>query len=99
MGFVLVMQLLGVLRPLLPRLYSISSSPLEADARVQVTVAAVRYQTLGLDRIGVCSTYLSERLQVGHGGCAVLWHGRHSHADALQRNLNVLQVPYDSSCS
>lgn len=58
-------QLLGALRPLLPRLYSISSSPLEDPTRVQATIAAVKYTTLGKDRIGVCSTCLSERMQVG----------------------------------
>lgn len=32
---------------------------------MQVTVAEVKYETLGRDRVGVCSTYLSERLPVG----------------------------------
>ncbi|BDA47196.1 Sulfite reductase [NADPH] flavoprotein alpha-component [Coccomyxa sp. Obi] len=58
-------QVLATLRPLLPRLYSISSSMLEAERRVQVTVATVRYQSLGRARIGVTSTYLAERLKVG----------------------------------
>ncbi|KAG2448381.1 hypothetical protein HYH02_006963 [Chlamydomonas schloesseri] len=58
-------QVLSCLRQLQPRLYSISSSPLEAAARVQVTVAEVKYLSLGKARIGVCSTMLSERLQVG----------------------------------
>lgn len=61
-------QVLGSLRQLQARLYSISSSPLEGAARVQVTVAEVKYQTLGKGRVGVCSTYLSERLQVGAAG-------------------------------
>ena len=59
------LQVLAALRPLLPRLYSISSSQLEHPSRVQVTVAVVRYASLDRERIGVTSTYLAERLQVG----------------------------------
>lgn len=58
------MQVLPTLRPLLPRLYSISSSQLEGARSVQVTVAIVRYESLGRPRIGVTSTYLAERLKV-----------------------------------
>lgn len=57
-------QVLAALRPLLPRLYSISSSMLEGQRSVQITVATVRYESLGRPRIGVTSTYLAERLKV-----------------------------------
>ena len=57
-------SVLACLRPLQPRLYSISSSQLENPTRVQITVAVVRYNSLGLDRIGVTSTFLKERMQV-----------------------------------
>ena len=56
--------MLSALRPLLPRLYSISSSQLEDPGRVQVTVAVVRYESLNRHRIGVTSTQLAERIQV-----------------------------------
>ena len=59
-----LVKLLSCLRPLQPRLYSISSSQQEHPARVQITVAVVRYQALGRDRIGVTSTFLKERMQV-----------------------------------
>ncbi|KAK9824028.1 hypothetical protein WJX72_007096 [[Myrmecia] bisecta] len=58
-------KVLACLRPLLPRLYSISSSMLEGPRQVQVTVAVVRYVSLGVERVGVTSTQLAERLQVG----------------------------------
>ncbi|MEZ5211954.1 molybdopterin-dependent oxidoreductase [Gordonia sp. (in: high G+C Gram-positive bacteria)] len=52
---------LGVLRKLQPRLYSISSSPLVAPDRVEVTVSAVRFDAPGgARRGGVCSTYLAD---------------------------------------
>jgi len=60
-----VAQLLAALRQLQPRLYSISSSPLEDAGRVQATIAEVKYDFEGAERIGVCSTYVSERIQVG----------------------------------
>lgn len=59
-----LVKLLSCLRPLQPRLYSISSSQQEHPARVQITVAVVRYQALGRERIGVTSTFLKERMQV-----------------------------------
>ncbi|MFZ0906876.1 MAG: sulfite reductase flavoprotein subunit alpha, partial [Mycobacterium sp.] len=56
---------LDVLRPLAPRLYSISSSPLEDPTRVHVTTAVVRFEstaaaTDGAVRHGVCSGYLAD---------------------------------------
>ncbi len=52
------------LRKLMPRLYSIASSPKPYPTQVHLTVAIVRYQTNGRDRVGVCSTFMSDRVQV-----------------------------------
>ncbi len=57
--------LLKVLRQLAPRLYSISSSPLENPKNVTLTVAVVEYEQLGKERIGVCSTFLNNRVSKG----------------------------------
>lgn len=48
-------------RKLMPRLYSIASSPTLYPDHVHLTVAVVRYETNSRQRIGVCSTYLSDR--------------------------------------
>lgn len=53
-----------LLKPLTPRLYSISSSPLEDPERVQITTGVVRYESTtaaadGAVRSGVCSGLLS----------------------------------------
>eukprot|EP00871_Galdieria_phlegrea_P005515 jgi/Galph1/5965/GphlegSOOS_G4590.1 len=53
------------LRPLAPRYYSISSSPLVDKNRVSITVAVVRYRLLEIDRIGVATTYIADRVQIG----------------------------------
>ena len=49
------------LRKLQPRLYSIASSQKAHTTEVHLTVAAVRYETHGRKREGVCSTFLSDR--------------------------------------
>lgn len=51
----------AVLRKLQPRLYSISSSPKAHPGQVHLTVGAVRYESNGRSRKGVCSTFLAER--------------------------------------
>ncbi|MGH7997669.1 MAG: diflavin oxidoreductase, partial [Opitutaceae bacterium] len=54
------------LRRLMPRLYSIASSPRLHPTEVHLTVAVVRYRTNGRDRTGTCSTFLADRVQVGN---------------------------------
>lgn len=55
----------GHLRRLMPRLYSIASSPRLHPTEIHLTVAVVRYETNGRSRVGVCSSYLADRVQVG----------------------------------
>ncbi|XP_067932477.1 sulfite reductase [NADPH] flavoprotein alpha-component-like isoform X2 [Watersipora subatra] len=58
-------QLVELLKPLQPRYYSISSSFLVDPSVACITVAVVRYNLLGTERTGVCSTYLYERCFAG----------------------------------
>jgi sulfite reductase (NADPH) flavoprotein alpha-component len=53
------------LRRLMPRLYSIASSPRVHPSEIHLTVAVVRYTTNGRERAGVCSTFLADRVAVG----------------------------------
>ncbi|MEM9015739.1 MAG: sulfite reductase subunit alpha [Verrucomicrobiota bacterium] len=55
-------EFVALLRKLGPRLYSISSSPKAHPNEVHLSVAKVTYHTHGRDREGVCSTYLSDRV-------------------------------------
>ncbi len=55
-------EFIGHLRRLMPRLYSIASSPKMFPGQVHLTVAPVRYESNGRRRYGVCSTYLSDRV-------------------------------------
>jgi sulfite reductase (NADPH) flavoprotein alpha-component len=58
-------ELVDVQRRLMPRLYSVASSPRVHPTDVHLTVAVVRYETNHRERVGVCSTFLADRVQVG----------------------------------
>lgn len=58
-------ELQGLLRPLAPRSYSIASSPLAHEGEAHLLVSAVRWQSHGLDRKGVASTHIAERIKRG----------------------------------
>jgi sulfite reductase (NADPH) flavoprotein alpha-component len=57
-------DLADALKPLQPRLYSISSSPKVLPHEVQLTVSVVRWMQDGAHRKGVASTCLADR--AGH---------------------------------
>ncbi|ELY4632607.1 NADPH-dependent assimilatory sulfite reductase flavoprotein subunit [Cronobacter sakazakii] len=56
-------QLLGLLRPLTLRLYSIASSQAEVENEVHITVGVVRFDIEGRARAGGASSYLADRLE------------------------------------
>jgi sulfite reductase (NADPH) flavoprotein alpha-component len=58
-------QLLGLLRPLPPRLYSVASSAKAHAGETHLLVSAVRWQSHGRQRKGVTSTWLADRRKVG----------------------------------
>lgn len=77
--------LAGLFRKLPPRLYSIASSPLAHPDQVHLTVAAVRYQTHGRSRKGVCSTYLADLVKPG------------DHAEIFVQPNKNFRLPADGS--
>ncbi|WP_044870465.1 sulfite reductase subunit alpha [Pseudomonas sp. LFM046] len=58
-------ELLGQLKRLQPRLYSIASSSLATPDEVHLTVSTVRYQCDDRERGGVCSAFLADRAGQG----------------------------------
>jgi sulfite reductase (NADPH) flavoprotein alpha-component len=58
-------ELVEHMRKLMPRLYSIASSPVVHPSEVHLTVAVVRYATNGRERVGVATTFLADRASVG----------------------------------
>ncbi|AJI94735.1 sulfite reductase [NADPH] flavoprotein, alpha-component [Yersinia ruckeri] len=57
-------QLITLLRPLAPRLYSIASSQAENETEVHITVGIVRYDIDGRLRSGGASGFLADRLDI-----------------------------------
>lgn len=55
--------LIGLLRPLTPRLYSIASSQAEVETEVHVTLGVVRYEVEGRARAGGASSFLADRVE------------------------------------
>jgi sulfite reductase (NADPH) flavoprotein alpha-component len=56
--------LIGILRPLPPRLYSISSSQDKVGEEVHITVSVVRYERRNRKRNGACSSNLADCLEI-----------------------------------
>jgi sulfite reductase (NADPH) flavoprotein alpha-component len=54
--------LVGLLRPLQARLYSIASSQSDVEDEVHLTVSVVRYRAHGRDHLGGATGFLSERV-------------------------------------
>ncbi|MBW7459814.1 reductase, partial [Paenibacillus sepulcri] len=57
-------ELVRILKPLQPRFYSISSSPMANPDEVHITVSTVRYPFNGKTRKGVCSSFLADRAEL-----------------------------------
>jgi sulfite reductase (NADPH) flavoprotein alpha-component len=56
-------QFVSLLRPIQPRLYSISSSPLAYPDEVHLTVGVVKYKNGDRKKTGLCSVFLSDRTE------------------------------------
>ncbi|MBS0632275.1 MAG: sulfite reductase subunit alpha [Verrucomicrobia bacterium] len=65
------------MRKLMPRLYSIASSPKLYPEEIHLTVVVVRYSTNGRGRGGVCSTYMADRVPLNQNVAPVFVS--HSH--------------------
>ena len=57
-------ELVDHMRKLMPRLYSIASSPKPYPTEVHLTVAVVRYETNERSRVGVTSSFLADRVEL-----------------------------------
>lgn len=79
-------ELVDLQRKLMPRLYSIASSPKVSPQGVHLTVAIVRYETLGKERVGVASSFMADRVTVNETPVPVFVSNSHfglpeDHAD------------------
>lgn len=58
-------DLVGALRKMQPRLYSIASSQSEVDEEVHLTVGVVEYDAFGETHLGGCSGFIGRRVEEG----------------------------------
>ncbi|MFO1458955.1 MAG: sulfite reductase subunit alpha [Verrucomicrobiota bacterium] len=82
----------GLLRPLQPRLYSISSSPKAHPGDVHLTVAIVRYEAHGRRRKGVCSGWLADRVVPGETPVPVFVQTSHGFRLPKDPSVPVIMI-------
>jgi sulfite reductase (NADPH) flavoprotein alpha-component len=80
------------LRKLQPRLYSISSSPKAHPGQVHLTVGAVRYETAGRARKGVCSTFLADRAVPNESRVGVFVHSNKAFRPPTNPDVPMIMV-------
>ena len=73
------LEVLNVLSPIAPRLYSISSSPKVNDTEVHLTVSRHRFQKEGEELYGLCSSFLGDL----ETGTELIFHIHHNRAFKL----------------
>ena len=82
----------GFLKKLQPRLYSISSSPKAHPGEVHLTVAAVRYESHGRARKGVCSTFLADRVTLSETPVPVFVQTSHGFRVPADGDTPIIMV-------
>jgi sulfite reductase (NADPH) flavoprotein alpha-component len=85
-------ELVDLMRKLMPRLYSIASSPLVSPQGVHLTVAIVRYETNHRERVGVCSTFMADRVLVSETPVPVFVSSSHFGLPEDHAERDVIMV-------
>ena len=70
-------ELTTLSRRLVPRLYSIASSPTKHPEEVHLIIAIVRYNTNDRERVGVCSTCMADRVPLNESCVPVFMASSH----------------------
>ncbi|MEW9701818.1 sulfite reductase subunit alpha [Paenibacillus sp. SI8] len=86
-------EMVALLRKMTPRLYSIASSIAAHPEEVHLTIGAVRYTAHGRERKGVCSVYVSERLQEGDTLPVFVQLNKHFHLPESQDKDIIMVGP------
>lgn len=85
-------ELVDLQRKLMPRLYSIASSPRVSPQGVHLTVAVVRYETNDRHRVGVCSTFMADRVQVNETPVPVFVSNSHFGLPEDHAGTDIIMV-------
>lgn len=80
-------DIVSILRKMTPRLYSIASSMSAHPDEVHLTIGAVRYNTHGRDRKGVCSILVAERVHEGDTIPVFVQPNKHFHLPEMDKDV------------
>lgn len=82
-------EVLKILSPIAPRLYSISSSPLAHEGEIHLTVGKHSFQARNEERFGLCSEFLGE-LPTGSEVSFYIHHNRAFRLPAPEKDIIMI---------
>ncbi len=85
-------ELCDLLPPLLPRFYSIASSPIVDQGEIHLTVALVRYEQNQAVRHGVCSHFLCNLAKIDHPEIPIYIQPTHSFTLPSDLSTPIIMV-------
>lgn len=85
-------EVISLLKPLLPRFYSIASSQKAAKDQVHLTVANLKYISNGHERFGVCTHYLCDLAPINQAAVPVYIHASNGFTLPEDGNTDIIMV-------
>lgn len=85
-------EFVNFVMPLLPRFYSIASAQSSVGDEVHLTVAYLRYETRGIERVGVCTHYLCSLAPLQQSVVPVFIHPSNDFHLPEKRETPVIMV-------
>lgn len=85
-------ELCSLFMPLLPRLYSIASSQCVVGEEVHLTVTLTRFETHGIERVGVCTHYLCSLCPVGEPIVPIYIQPHHGFTLPQESDADLIMV-------
>lgn len=85
-------ELCNMLMPLLPRLYSISSSMSVVGDEIHLTVGVLKYHTNGHQRVGVCTHYLCEMVPLNEAVVPIYVQPHHGFTLPMSSDARIIMI-------
>lgn len=86
------MEFAQIISPVFPRFYSIASSMDAVGEEIHLTVSYVRYDSLGHERLGVCSHYLCDLSPLHEAMIPLYVHPHHGFTLPADPNASIIMV-------
>jgi len=85
-------EVVALLKPLLPRFYSIASSQKAVNDQVHLTVANLKYKSNGHERFGVCTHYLCDMTPLNQALIPIYIHPSNGFTLPEDINTDIVMV-------